>query len=176
MALDSASAVATDGHALRFQVAVGKAPGRDAQPQRGKVYVTGESDSSVTVLNAATGRQLRYPGQRAAAIRGLRASGGWALVSTEDGGTVHVVDARRDSVIAAIVIGDRTTKPAGIAISPDGRWAYVASGGANQVSVIDMRDRKVVRRFRWASARGVSRSRVTGRRSTSRVAIRTRSA
>jgi len=45
---------------------------------------------------------------------------------------------------STIVIGDRTTKPTGIAISPDGRWAYVANGRANQVSVLDMQDRKVV--------------------------------
>ena len=51
---------------------------------------------------------------------------------------------RRDSVLANIVIADRTTKPTGIAISGDGRWAYVANGRANAVSVLDMKDRKVV--------------------------------
>jgi YVTN family beta-propeller protein len=145
-ALDSATAVAVDGHATRFRVPVGREPeGVSVNPSGTKVYVTGESDSSVTVLDAQTGRRLgvmqvsRRPRFMAFAVRG-----DWGLVSTEEGGTVHVVDTRKDSVLATIVIGDRTTKPTGVAISPDGLFAYVANGRANQVSVLDMKDRKVV--------------------------------
>ena len=145
-ALDSATAVAVDDHAMRFRVAVGKEPeGVTVNPSGTKVYVTGESDSSVTVLDATSGKRLgslqvsRRPRFMAFAPRG-----DWALVSTEDGGTVHVVDGTRDSVIATIPIGDRTTKPTGIAISADGRWAYIANGRANEVTVLDVKARRVV--------------------------------
>ena len=145
-ALDSATAVAIDGHAQRFRVAVGKEPeGVSVDPNAAKVYVTGESDSSVTVLDGTTGRQLGvFHVARRPRFMAFAPRGDWALVSTEEGGTVHVVDVRRDSVLATIVIGDRTTKPTGIAISPDGLWAYVANGRANQVGVIAVKDRKVV--------------------------------
>ena len=110
-------------------------------PDGAKVYVTGESDSSVTVLDASTGRRLRVMQvSRRPRFMAFAPRGDWALASTEEGGTVHVIDVRRDSLLSTIVIGDRTTKPTGIAISPDGRWAYVANGRANQVSVLDMHD------------------------------------
>jgi YVTN family beta-propeller protein len=144
--LDSATAVAVDGHAIHFRVAVGTEPeGVAVRPSGARVYITGESDSSVTILDATSGKRLgslqvsRRPRFMAFAPRG-----DWALVSTEEGGAVHVVDVRRDSVLATIVIGDRSTKPTGIAISEDGHWAYVANGRANAVSVLDMKDRKVV--------------------------------
>jgi YVTN family beta-propeller protein len=138
--------VAVAGHAVRFRVPVGREPeGVVVNPGGTKLYVTGESDSSVTVLDAATGRRLgvmqvsRRPRFMAFAPRG-----DWGLVSTEEGGTVHIVDTRKDSVLSTIIVGDRTTKPTGIAISQDGRWAFVANGRANAVSVLDMKDRKVV--------------------------------
>ena len=145
-ALDSATAVAVDGHAQRFRVPVGKEPeGVSVIASGAKVYVTGESDASVTVLDALTGRRLgvMHVAKRPRFMT-FAPHGDWGLVSTEDGGTVHVVDVRRDSVLANIVIGDRTTKPTGIAISADGRWAYLANGRANAVSVLDLNDRKVV--------------------------------
>jgi YVTN family beta-propeller protein len=145
-ALDSATAVAVDGHAMKFRVAVGKEPeGVSVSPNGAKVYVTGESDSSVTVLDAKTGKRLAviHVSKRPRFIA-FAPRADWALVSTEDGGTIHVVDTRRDSVLTTIRVGDGTTKPTGIAISQDGRWAYFANGRANQVSVLDMKDRKIV--------------------------------
>jgi YVTN family beta-propeller protein len=144
-AIDSATAVAVDGHAKQFRVAVGREPeGTTVSVSGAKVYVTGESDSSVTILDAKTGSRLgvMHVAKRPRFMT-FAPHGDWALVSTEDGGTVHVIDGRRDSVLANIAIGDGTTKPTGIAISDDGRWAYVANGRANEVSLIDMKDRRV---------------------------------
>jgi YVTN family beta-propeller protein len=145
-ALDSATAVAVSGHRMRFRVAVGKEPeGVAINPGGTKLYVTGESDSSVTVLHASTGRRLGVitVGARPR-FMAFAPGGAWGIVSTENGGVVHLVDVRRDSVTATITIGDRTTKPTGIAISPDGRSAYIANGRANEVSVIDVAARAVV--------------------------------
>jgi YVTN family beta-propeller protein len=145
-ALDSATAVTVSGHALRFRVAVGREPeGVSVGPKGSKVYVTGESDSSVTVLDATTGRSLGvfHIGARPRFIEFAR-SGEWGIVSAENGGTVHVIDTERDTVVATIVIGDTAMKPTGIAISPDGRYAYVANGRANQVTIIDVPARAVI--------------------------------
>jgi YVTN family beta-propeller protein len=40
-------------------------------------------------------------------------------------------------VLATIRLENRQGKPVGLAVSPDGRWIYVANGNANVVSVID---------------------------------------
>jgi YVTN family beta-propeller protein len=145
-ALDSATAVAVNGHALRFRVAVGREPeGVSVNPNGAKVYVTGESDASVTVLDAVTGKSLSvfHVGARPRFME-FAPSGEWALVTAENGGTVHVIDVRRDTVVATIVIGDTATKPTGIAISPNGRYGYIANGRANQVTIVDVPARAII--------------------------------
>lgn len=54
--------------------------------------------------------------------------GSRAYVTAEIGGTVAVVDVAWHQVIDEIDLGD--AKPVGIAVSPDGRRLYVASGHA----------------------------------------------
>ena len=39
---------------------------------------------------------------------------------------------------ATIVIGDRTTRPTGMALSPDEKTLYLANGRANEVAIIDL--------------------------------------
>jgi YVTN family beta-propeller protein len=53
------------------------------------------------------------------------------------------VDARADTVEGVVVIGDRTTKPTGLALSPDEKTLYVANGRSNEVAVIDVGTRAV---------------------------------
>jgi YVTN family beta-propeller protein len=51
---------------------------------------------------------------------------------------------RRDTVVATIVIGDTATKPTGIAISPNGRYGYIANGRANKVTIVDVLARAII--------------------------------
>ena len=64
-------------------------------------------------------------------------SGDRAFVSSENGGTLSIIDIHRDTVTAVVRIGEGTTKPTGVALSPDGRRLYVANGAASRVTVID---------------------------------------
>src|SRR5258705_8041475 len=145
-ALDSATAVAVNGHGLRFRAAVGREPeGVSVDRDGAEGDRTGEADSSVTVLDALSGRSLSvfHVGARPRFME-FAPSGDWGLVSSENSGTLHVVDVRRDTVIATIVIGDTATKPTRIAISPNGRYGYVANGRANQVTIVDVPSRSIV--------------------------------
>jgi YVTN family beta-propeller protein len=65
-------------------------------------------------------------------------------VSAENGGTISFVDARADTVAGVATIGDRTTKPTGLALSPDENTLYVANGRANEVVMIDVASRAVI--------------------------------
>jgi YVTN family beta-propeller protein len=49
-----------------------------------------------------------------------------------------VVDVHTHTPIATIAITDSGAKPVGVALSPDGRWAYVATGRGNSVAVVDL--------------------------------------
>jgi YVTN family beta-propeller protein len=51
-------------------------------------------------------------------------------------------------VTRIIPLEDRQGKPVGLAVSPDGRWIYVANGNANVVSIIDAARNTVVGRIK----------------------------
>jgi YVTN family beta-propeller protein len=57
------------------------------------------------------------------------------------GNTVSVINTRRNEVVATIPVGNL---PAGVAITPDGRRAYVPNRGDDTVSVINTKSKKVV--------------------------------
>lgn len=54
--------------------------------------------------------------------------------------TVSVIDAATDAVLGSIPV---SAGPHGIAISPDGRWVYVAGDGSSLVNVIDAQTDRV---------------------------------
>jgi YVTN family beta-propeller protein len=62
-------------------------------------------------------------------------------VTTGRGGHVDVLDTNTLKFIASIPVGSR---PWGIGLSPDGRYAYTANGPSNDVSVIDTESLRVV--------------------------------
>ena len=64
-------------------------------------------------------------------------------VSTGRGGTVVVIDPRRDSVTATVQVGRR---PWGVALSADGATLYTANGPGNDVSVVNTSTMAVVKR------------------------------
>jgi YVTN family beta-propeller protein len=69
-------------------------------------------------------------------------------VTAEIGGTLSVIDTRSRAVTATIALENRQGKPVGLAVSPDGRWVYVANGNANVVSIIDAGRNAVVGRIK----------------------------
>ena len=123
-----------------------------------KVFVADEEQSTVSVLDAASFKRIaqipvgRQPhnvqvspdGKLAwvtnnGAQRGAMGKGGHAAM--EVGGEVWAVDTGSHEVVAKVPVGKH---PAHVVLTPDGRFAYVANGGEDTVSVVDTEARKVV--------------------------------
>jgi YVTN family beta-propeller protein len=64
-------------------------------------------------------------------------------------GTVSVIDAHSDELLATIKVG---TRPWGIGLSPDGKYLYSANGPSNDVSVVDLSEQKEVMRIKAGSS------------------------
>src|SRR3954454_25170883 len=58
-------------------------------------------------------------------------------VSNQLDNTASVIDGRTHKVVATVRVGD---SPAGMAVSPDRRYVYVATTGSDTVSVLDSAD------------------------------------
>ena len=68
------------------------------------------------------------------------ASSSAVYVTNSNDGSLSVIDASTDTVVATIAVGD---KPWAVAVSTDGSTAYVSNSQSNDVSVVDLRTRKV---------------------------------
>jgi YVTN family beta-propeller protein len=62
-------------------------------------------------------------------------------VANSGSGTVSVINSSTNAVVAAVAIGK---EPVDVAITPDGRYAWVVDGSGNSVYVIDTKTRAVV--------------------------------
>ena len=101
-----------------------------------------DAEAKKAVANVLVGSRPRF-----AAFTG---DGKQVWVSSEVGGTVAVIDAATHKILRTIefaVPGVRreTIQPVGIALSRDGRLAFVALGPANRVAVIDRKSFDVVK-------------------------------
>ncbi|MEJ1965000.1 MAG: beta-propeller fold lactonase family protein [Gammaproteobacteria bacterium] len=67
------------------------------------------------------------------------------FVTSEDTGTVVVLDAASGKTIASANVGDA---PEGVRINPDGRTVWVTSKSAQQVSVIDIASNRVLKQIK----------------------------
>ena len=72
-----------------------------------------------------------------------------AFVTNQTGDSLSVVSLSDMKSVAEIAIGG---KPAGIAMSPDGKLAYVTSPESKEVVVVDALARKVANRFKVGEA------------------------
>lgn len=131
-----------------FEVKVGGEPEGVKTSADGKlVYVTSEVASVVHVVDVATRKVLKNVpvGKRP---RRFLLNGGELWVSNELDGTVSVIRTSDHAVAATLQFkppGMRTedVTPVGMAMSPDGKTAYVGLGKANHVAVVDAASRQV---------------------------------
>lgn len=74
---------------------------------------------------------------------GIAMHGDRFVVANEDAGTASIVDVRNGK-ITPLVTG---TEPEGVAISHDGRWAYVTAETSSTITVIDLKANRVATNF-----------------------------
>jgi PQQ-dependent catabolism-associated beta-propeller protein len=131
-----------------FEVKVGGEPEGVKVSADGKlVYVASEVVSLVHVIDVATRQVVRNiaVGKRP---RRFLLAGGELWVSNELDGSVSVIRTSDHTVQATIAFkpqgmrGEDVT-PVGMALSPDGKTAYVGLGRANHVAVVDVASRQV---------------------------------
>ena len=131
-----------------FEVKVGGEPeGVKASADGKLVYVTSEVASLVHVVDVATRKIVKNipVGKRP---RRFLLAGSELWVTNELEGSVSIVRTSDHTVQGSIAFkpqGMRTedVTPVGMALSPDGKTAYVGLGRANHVAVVDVASRQV---------------------------------
>lgn len=142
-----------------------QAEGIDVTTDGKEVWVTNRAANTVSVVDALTLRILATLESRDFPIRcKMRPDGRYALVSNARSGDVAVFDVKERKEIRRIkmeldpvnetdkrLFGDQFGKspvPIGILMHPAGTHAYVANSNADMVTVLDLKDWKVVDRIK----------------------------
>ena len=132
-----------------FEVKVGAEPEGVKVSADGKtVYVASEVASLVHVVDVATRKVVKNIKVGKRPRRFLLTSGGELWVSNELDASVSIISIRDHTVQGQIDFkppGMRAedVTPVGMALSPDGKTAYVGLGRANHVAAVDVATRKV---------------------------------
>src|SRR5690606_10035835 len=91
------------------------------------VYITAETSNTISVIDTRTSAVVESflvdVRPRGAAFSPTLPR---AYVTNEISGTVSVIDTDEHRVIETVPLLGQLAKPVGVAISPDGRWVYVA--------------------------------------------------
>ncbi|HWP83333.1 MAG TPA: cytochrome D1 domain-containing protein [Bacteroidota bacterium] len=141
------------------------AEGIDLTPDGGEVWVTNRAANTVSIIDALTLKIVATLESKDFPIRcKITPDGRYALVSNARSGEVAVFDVKERKEIRRIkmeldpvnetdkrLFGDqfgRSPVPIGILIHPGGTHAYVANSNADMVTVLDLRQWKVVGRIK----------------------------
>jgi len=128
-----------------------------------EVWVTNRAADTVSVVDAATLEVLATLDSPGVPIRiAFTPDGGHALVTNARAATVSVFDVAKRELVRSIPIAEpgaeyretllgRAALPIGVEIHPDGRRAWVAVSGGDQLAVIDTASWEIVER--WATDR-----------------------
>ena len=124
--------------------ALTRGPGADR-----KVYVSGERDGLVSVIDPDNGKVLKEIATGSHPIALLLDRPQQRLfVANGDSDTISVIDTARDEVSDTILLRPEDVRglpgvvPTGLALAPDGRRLYATLGEMNAVAVIDLSESK----------------------------------
>ncbi len=121
-------------------IAVGTEPEGVAMSPDGKtVFVTSETNNRVDVVDTASNALLGSidVGLRPRAIAVSR-DGQRALVTLEDAASVSLVDPAARKVLKTVKLPGDKIRPMGVALSPDGKVAYVTTGRGKRLFALDL--------------------------------------
>jgi YVTN family beta-propeller protein len=164
---DNVTVIDLEGDSVIRHIPTGKgAEGIAMSPDGREVWITNRSDDNISIINTETLEVVATLVCPAFPIRAtFSPDGEQVLVSNARSGDVAVFNARGRSLIGRVSLqaagvlekdGERyfadrfegSSIPIGLAVSPDGHYAYVANTNADVVSEIDLKTLEVTRHFK----------------------------
>jgi YVTN family beta-propeller protein len=124
----------------------GEPEGVTLSPNGRFVYVTSEEDSIVSVIDTDRNSIVKTlkVGKRPRFCDFSR-DGARAYCSGELDASISVIDARAHTVIGTIRLEGENVRPMGIAVAPDGKTIYVATGRGGTIASIDTQSLKTLK-------------------------------
>lgn len=132
-----------------YDLPVGEEPeGVTTSPDGKHVYVTSENEAAVFVIDTAAGKVIKnFKVGRRPRDAAFLPDGAKAYVTCENDAKVAVIDAVNHALIGEIPLGGAEIKPMAVTLSGDASRAYVSTGRARRVFVIDTASDKVLSSF-----------------------------
>lgn len=144
---DTVTAIETEGLSEKATLKVGRAPFALAVAGDGKrAVVANAQGGTVSVIDVASLKVVATERVGAMPYGVALEPNGDVLVANQQSGTVSMLESGKTEA-AAIKVG---SYPEGVAVTADGRKAYVANWFSDDVSVIDLETRREIARIKCA--------------------------
>ncbi|MGZ4174046.1 MAG: bifunctional YncE family protein/alkaline phosphatase family protein, partial [Solirubrobacteraceae bacterium] len=117
-------------------------------PDGSRLLVALNMADSAAVIDLDQGDQRHYVAQGSGAFpfgAAILPDGRTGLVTNEGTGTMSVIDMASATTLASIKVGPALSHPAGVVVDSAGTRAYVALSNADEVAVVNLSTRRVVR-------------------------------
>lgn len=140
---------------VRATITVGAEPEGVATAPDGSVWVTSEAENTVSVIDPDQDRVIATipTGLRP---RGIAFNHKYGVVTDENDGSVIIVDIAARSAVARVqlpMVATLQPRPMGVVIDRSGRHAYVTTGRAGSVVVLDLETKQIAKTFEKVGAR-----------------------
>src|SRR5262249_48347924 len=121
-------------------------------PDNSRAYVSLENDGAVALVDARQHRFIKLipfegqgntPKARPMGIT-VRPDGAAVYVTTGSFGNLFILDPKKNVGNESLAVGQR---PWGVALAPDGKSIFTANGPSNDVSVVDLATKQVVKKI-----------------------------
>jgi YVTN family beta-propeller protein len=111
------------------------------QPGTDKLYYPMREDNRVLVIDTKTDRVVKIIPIAGGPVGVGFAPNGEVWIHNDGDGTVHVIDGKKDEVVA--VLKDLGKGAGRMAVSPDGKWAASTHSGSQDVAIINAATKQV---------------------------------
>jgi len=138
---NTVSVINTTDRKANGTINVGKGPyGIRVNPRNGEAYVVNSDDGSIAVIRDNSVVATILAGDNTAKGLAVTPDGSRLLVLDKDRNTVSVINTTTYQVVNAVNTG---VGPSGIAISPDGWYAFITNPGSGNISDLQISDNTI---------------------------------
>jgi YVTN family beta-propeller protein len=123
-----------------------------ASGERGLAILHGTTNAVLRNIPLATAQAAPAPGSNPGGVV-VSPDGSLVLVANNvDGGAFYCLDTASATVVASVIAASSGSIPAGAAVSPDAKTAYLLFSGANVIQVFDLSSKTVTATISLSSA------------------------
>lgn len=148
-----------NGEILKIITCQKHTEGIDIRPDGKELWITNASDNTIQIIETDNFEIIKTipSGKRPLRIK-FTNDGKLCFVTNTNEGTISIFDSRKKIEVATIILPGKnnlvdkvlnhTPRPVGIAMHPNGKYAFISNSNANRIEILDIAKKAIVSRIK----------------------------